>query len=139
MYSKKFTIGAVIAGWLIFEFLVLNGETIIDQHHQVGVPIGFTVESTGDDYRVTIGREKGGSGGVKRALTYRLVAPDGQIVHSDSEEWPLRRRSFNFTSAQTGEFVLHVNGTMQSYAGNNATWIQVDKNDNTLLLRLLGM
>ncbi|MDX1295229.1 MAG: hypothetical protein R3302_03115 [Sulfurimonadaceae bacterium] len=137
--DKKLLLGGILAAWIGFEFLVLNGETVADQHHRLGVPFAFEVNDTGDDYRVTIGREEGGTGGVKRVLAYKLVGPSGDIVHSDSEEWPRLRRSFNFTSYETGSYVLHVKGALQPYTSNNSTWVQVEKNDNTLLLRLLGL
>ncbi len=129
----------LILAWVGFEFVFLNGDTIVDQHHEVGVPLTFTVDSIGDNYRITIGREKGGSGSIKRTLNYSLKGPDGESVYSDTEEWARRRRFFTFTSEQSGEFTIYARDTKGDSRGNNTTWIQVDKNDNTLLLRWIGI
>ncbi len=140
--GKTGVVGTVVvvlaAAWLIIEIVFLNGQTVADQHHEIRIPFTFTVDEIGASYRITIGREKGGSGGLKRAMTYHLNGPGNSLIHSDTEEWPRHRRFFEFSSEMEGDYTLQVDNAKGRSYGNDFTWIKVEKNDRTILLRFMG-
>ena len=73
-----------------------------------------------------------------QAITYRLVDPNGEIVHSDSEFVSHKRRYFSFYPSTTGEYLLYAEEAKLLGTSRGSAHVSVTVNDRRTISRWLG-
>ena len=121
---------------LLFEFLYLQGDLIASGSVDIvnkKDAFEITVTQPWKEYLVEIS-----TAGRQRKLIYRLVGPEGMVLHEDIEyESRKGARTFTFKPSMSGTYTLYVDPGVLTYGGWGYAYVKVYINDRRLFHRIL--
>ncbi len=144
MDESKLKVTGVITGLIAFavvglDFVVLKGETVASGSVGLrvdGDPMVFSISQPLEEHLVEIStrkRERGETRG--RAISYRIVGPDGNTVLEDSEIVNRKKRFIEFVPLEAGEYTLHAEEVKLLGGERGRGYVDVTVNDRRILSR----
>lgn len=135
-------LGVLFAALALVDLVVLKGEHVASVSVDLSTeaaPGVIEVSRPGEPHLVVIGTRRRVRGEYRgQSVSWRLLAPDGQVIEKDSELIAHKKRSFEFIPFEPGAYELHVAETSLLGGSRGSARVTVYLNDRRIIGPVLG-